>query len=67
MAKKIIRVWYDREGDFLEVVFDQKVGYFRETESDQVMEKVDKKGNILGFSVMKVSKLGRKPLEVALN
>ena len=67
MAKKIIRVWYDREGDFLEVVFDQKVGYFRETESDQVMEKVDEKGNILGFSVMKVSKLGRKPLEVALN
>ena len=67
MAKKILRVWYDREGDFLEVIFDQKVGYFRETENDQVMEKVDPKGNILGFSVMKISKLGRKPLEVSLN
>lgn len=67
MAKKILRVWYDREGDFLEVIFDKKAGYFRETESDQVMEKVDQKGNILGFSVMKISKLGRKPLEVALN
>ena len=67
MAKKIVRVWYDREGDFLEVIFDRKAGYFRETESDQVMEKVDQKGNILGFSVMKISKLGRKPLEVALN
>ena len=67
MAKKIVRVWYDREGDFLEVVFDQKAGYFRETDSDQVMEKVDQRGNVLGFSVMKVSKLGRKPLEVALN
>ena len=67
MAKKIVRVWYDREGDFLEVIFDKKAGYFRETNSDQVMEKVDQKGNILGFSVMKVSKLGRKPLEVALN
>ena len=67
MAKKIIKVWYDREGDFLEVIFDKKAGYFRETKSDQVMEKVDNKGNVLGFSVMKVSKLGRKPLEVALN
>ena len=67
MAKKVIKVWYDREGDFLEVIFDKKVGFFRETDSDQVMEKVDQKGNILGFFVMKVSKLGRKPLEVALN
>ena len=67
MAKKIVKVWYDREGDFLEVVFEKRAGYFRETESDQVMEKVDQKGNILGFSVMQVSKLGRKPLEVALN
>ena len=66
MAKKIVRVWYDHEGDFLEVIFDKKAGYFRETNSDQVMEKVDQKGNILGFSVMKVSKLGRKPVEVAL-
>ena len=67
MAKKIVKIWYDKEGDFLEVVFEQKAGYFRETESDQVMEKVDRKGNVLGFSVMKVSKLGRKPLEVSLN
>lgn len=57
MAKKIVKIWYDREGDFLEVIFDQKAGYFRETKSDQVMEKVDTKGNVLGFSVMKISKL----------
>ena len=67
MAKKIVKIWYDREGDFLEVIFQKKAGFFRETKSDQVMEKVDRKGNILGFSVMKVSKLGRRPLEVALN
>ena len=45
MAKKQhIAVWYDREGDFLEVMFEQKEGYFRETAHDQVMEKVDKDG-----------------------
>jgi hypothetical protein len=48
------------------VIFDQKPGYFRETSSDQVMEKVDEVGNILGFSVMKVSALKKTPLEVAL-
>ena len=67
MAKKIVQIWYDREGDYLEVIFDRKEGYFHGTRNDQVMEKVDKKGNIIGFSVLKVSKLGKKPLEVALD
>ena len=66
MAKKIVKVWYDPEGDYLEVIFEQKEGYFRETENDQVMEKVDPHGRILGFSVLKVSKLKTNPLEVAL-
>jgi uncharacterized protein YuzE len=61
-----VKIWYDPEGDYLEVMFDQKPGYFRETASDQVMEKVDEAGNILGFSVLKVSALKRAPLEVAL-
>jgi hypothetical protein len=30
------------------------------------MEKVDENGNVLGFSVMRVSALRDKPLEVAL-
>ena len=66
MAERKVTIWYDPEGDYLEVIFDQKPGYFRETASDQVMEKVDEAGNILGFSVLKVSSLKRAPLEVAL-
>lgn len=66
MAKKHhVAVWYDREGDCLEVMFEQKEGYFRETAHDQVMEKVDKDGSILGFHVLKVSCLTR-PLDVEL-
>ena len=67
MARKVIKLWYDPEGDYLEVIFDRKEGYFRETENDQVMEKVDAEGNILGFSVLKVSSLKAHPLEVALS
>ena len=66
MAGKKLKIWYDREGDYLEVIFDQREGFFRETGNDQVMEKVDAKGNILGFSVLKVSALQEAPLEVAL-
>ena len=66
MAERKVKIWYDPEGDYLEVIFDQKPGYFRETASDQVMEKVDEAGNILGFSVLKVSALKQAPLEVAL-
>jgi uncharacterized protein YuzE len=60
-----VKIWYDPEGDYREAIFDQRPGYFRETASDQVMEKVDEKGNILGFSVLKVSALKKAPLEVA--
>ena len=66
MERKAIRVWYDPEADYLEVIFEQKEGYFRETENDQVMEKVDSEGNILGFSVLKVSSVKTHPLNVVL-
>ncbi|HJU04040.1 MAG TPA: DUF2283 domain-containing protein [Nitrospiraceae bacterium] len=66
MAERKVKIWYDAEGDYLEVIFEQKPGYFRETASDQVMEKVDEAGNVLGFSVLKISALNKAPLEVAL-
>lgn len=66
MAQKKVSVWYDPEGDYLEVIFRKGKGYFRETPNDQVMEKVDNKGHVLGFSVMRISKLKKKPLKVQL-
>ncbi len=64
---KEIKIWYDEEGDYLEVLFERKAGYFRETSNDAVMEKVDDKGNVQGFSILKMSALrGQKPLSVKL-
>ncbi len=66
MAQKV-KIWFDSEGDFLEVLFSNKPGFMRETANDAVMERVDEKGNLLGFSVMKVSQLTKKtPLEAEL-
>jgi uncharacterized protein YuzE len=64
--RKHVKIWYDAEGDYLEVIFEQKAGYFQATDNDQVMQKVDDAGNVLGFSVINVSAMGQKPLDVAL-
>ena len=66
MARKQLKVWFDHEADFLEVTFDERAGFFRETASDHVMEKVDQHGNVLGFSIVRVSALAPSPLVVAL-
>jgi uncharacterized protein YuzE len=66
VAEKRLKIWYDKEGDYLEVMFDQREGTFRETSNPHVMEKVDENGNVLGFSVIRVSALHNEPLEVAL-
>ena len=65
MAKEV-KIWYDNEGDYLEVIFERKEGYFRETENDAIMEKVDKDGNIIGFSILKFSAIKEKPISISL-
>ena len=61
-----IRVWYDPEADYLEVMFQDRVGTFRETAVDQVMAKVDSDGRVIGFSILKISALKGAPLELSL-
>jgi hypothetical protein len=51
-----IKVWFDAEGDFLEVLFSDKPGFMRETDNDAVMERVNAEGDVLGFSIMQVSR-----------
>ncbi len=51
----IVRIWFDKKGDYLEVLFSDKPGYMRETDNDAVMERFDLEGNLLGFSVLGVS------------
>ena len=64
-GKRPIRIWYDREVDFLEVMFERQPGYFRQTSSEQVMEKVDEDGPVIGFHVLRPSRV-TQPLELEL-
>jgi hypothetical protein len=47
-----VEIYYDREGNYLEIIFEKKEGFFQETEEDNVMKKVDKEGNVLALSIL---------------
>ena len=64
MAQRV-KIWYDAEGDFLEVLFSDKPGYMRATTHDAVMERVDEQGDVLGFSILNVSRVARHQPVVA--
>jgi uncharacterized protein YuzE len=66
MAEKV-KVWFDREADFLEVQFKQRPGVMKETSHDSVMERVDADGQVIGFSILGVSRFTKEqPLEAEL-
>jgi uncharacterized protein YuzE len=54
MAKQI-SVWYDREGDYLEVTFANRKGYFKDAGEDLFI-RVDQKDRVIGFAILNFSK-----------
>jgi len=66
MAEKV-KVWFDPEGDFLEVLFSDVPGFMRATAHESLMERIDEQGNVLGFSILGVSRFRKeRPLEAEL-
>jgi hypothetical protein len=67
MAEKV-KVWFDPEGDFLEVRFSDAPGFMRETAHDALMERVDEHGQVVGFSILGVSRFRKeRPFEAELS
>lgn len=56
----VVKVWFDAEADFLEVRFSDAPGYMKATEHDAVQERVDSKGNVIGFSVLGTRRFNRE-------
>jgi len=61
----IISIWYDKEGDFLEIIFKDAKGYFQEI-SDDIYERVDENGNLLGYAVFNMTHHERQSLSIPL-
>jgi uncharacterized protein YuzE len=67
MAEKV-KVWFDPEGDFLEVRLSDGPGFMRETAHDALMERVDEHGEVIGFSILGVRRLRKgQPFEAELS
>ena len=62
----MIRVWYDREGDFLEITFREAKGYLREI-ADDIYERIDEAGNVLGYAFFNVTRHERQALTIPLD
>lgn len=69
--KDKVYVWFDPEGDFLEVTLDaSKDGDMEQTADRRIAVKVDDDGNIIGFHILHVSALmdeNELPFEVDLS
>lgn len=49
-------VWFDKEGDFLELTTEsRRKGHFKDV-GDDVFERVDEKGNVIGFAIFNFTK-----------
>ncbi|MBL8156642.1 MAG: DUF2283 domain-containing protein [Anaerolineae bacterium] len=60
-----MKVWYDREGDVLEVTFEEAAAAMEEIEED-VFERRTTDGRIIGFMVLNFSRHNRDPLTLPL-
>jgi uncharacterized protein YuzE len=63
---KGVKIYFDKEADYIEILFETREGIFQETENDSVMKKVDLNGNLIGFSIQNISKLSINPLSLYL-
>ncbi|MCB9457798.1 MAG: DUF2283 domain-containing protein [Anaerolineaceae bacterium] len=60
-----LKAWYDREGDLLEVVFEDTPAVMEEI-NDDMFERRTTDGRVVGFMVMNFSKHDREKLMLPL-
>jgi uncharacterized protein YuzE len=60
-----LKLWYDQEGDYLEIVFEDAPATLEEVDDD-IFERRATDGRIVGFAVFNVSKHDRDKLTVPL-
>ncbi len=67
MTSMKVSVWYDDEGDMLEVLWAFREGYFTPTEDARVLKRLDDDGEVIGFLIHEMSTLKQpSPIEFDL-
>jgi uncharacterized protein YuzE len=60
-----LSIWFDEEGDFLEFSISNKKGFFRDL-GNEIFERVDEKGNVLGIAIFNMKKRKGKDEKISL-
>ena len=60
-----LEIWFDKEGDFLELTTSHKKGFFRDL-GKGVFERVDTKGNVIGIAIFNMRKRQLKEEKIKL-
>ena len=67
MTTRKVSVWYDPEGDMLEVLWAFREGYFTPTDDDRILKRLDDDGEVIGFLIHEMSALTEpSPVEFEL-
>ena len=66
IVKRILKIWYIKEIDTLDVAWSDNTAYYTGTDNDCVLADVDMQGNFLGFEIEGVTQLGYDLLKVRI-
>ena len=67
MTTEKVSVWYDAEGDMLEVLWAFREGYFTPTHDERILKRVDDDDQVIGFLIHEMSTLKQSdPIEFDL-
>ena len=61
-----MKLWYDSEADFLEVIFQKGKGVAYDTEDERVEVRLDADGKVLSFHVLGLKSVFDSPLNVEI-
>ena len=67
MAGRKVSIWYDKEGDMLEVLWAFREGYFTPTDDERILKRLNDDGEVIGFLIHEMSTFKQSsPVEFAL-
>ena len=66
MEKRAVKIRYDSDLDFLEVLLEQKEGYFEPVGDDGLMIRYDEDGNVIGFAIDGVTAVQPDGIDIEL-
>ena len=67
MTSRKVSVWYDAEGDMLEVLCAFREGYFTPTADERILKRLEDDGEVIGFLIHEMNTLKQPaPIEFKL-